>query len=36
MPGAPAELETHIKMSFFGEDAVSTATVADGPSSQLK
>jgi hypothetical protein len=36
MPGAPAGLETHIKMSFFGEDAVSIATVADGPSSQLK
>lgn len=36
LPGSPAELETHIKMSFFGEDAVSIATIADGPSSQLK
>ena len=34
--GSPAELETHIKMSFFGEDAVSIAAVSDGPNSQLK
>jgi Gram-negative bacterial TonB protein C-terminal len=34
--GSAAERETHIKMSFFGEDAVSIAAVSDGPNSQLK
>ncbi len=29
--GNPVEVETHIKMSFFGEDAVSVASVATGP-----
>jgi hypothetical protein len=29
--GSPVEVETHIKMSFFGEDAVSVASVATGP-----
>jgi hypothetical protein len=36
MSGGAAELETHIKMSFFGEDAVSIAAVSDGPTLQLK
>ena len=29
--GNPVEVETQIKMSFFGEDAVSVASVATGP-----
>jgi hypothetical protein len=29
MTGSTAEMETHIKMSFFGEDAVSIASVAN-------
>ena len=29
--GSPVEVETQIKMSFFGEDAVSVASVATGP-----
>jgi Gram-negative bacterial TonB protein C-terminal len=29
--GNPVEVETQIKMSFFGEDAVSVASVAAGP-----
>jgi TonB-like protein len=29
--GNPVEVETHIKMSFFGEDAVSVASVSTGP-----
>jgi hypothetical protein len=29
--GSPVEVETRIKMSFFGEDAVSVASVATGP-----
>jgi hypothetical protein len=29
--GSPVEVETHIKMSFFGEDAVSVASIALGP-----
>jgi Gram-negative bacterial TonB protein C-terminal len=29
--GSPVEVETQIKMSFFGEDAVSVASVALGP-----
>jgi hypothetical protein len=29
--GNPVEVETKIKMSFFGEDAVSVASVATGP-----
>jgi hypothetical protein len=28
--GSPVEVETHIKMNFFGEDAVSVASVAKG------
>jgi hypothetical protein len=28
--GNPVEVETHIKMNFFGEDAVSVASVAKG------
>ena len=28
--GSPVEVETRIKMSFFGEDAVSVASVAQG------
>ena len=27
MPGGASEMETHIKMSFFGEDAVSIASI---------
>jgi protein TonB len=34
--GRPVEVETRIKMSFFGQDAVSIASVANGPTSQLK
>ncbi len=34
--GRPVEVETQIKMSFFGQDAVSIASVANGPTSQLK
>jgi hypothetical protein len=29
--GNPVEVETQIKMNFFGEDAVSVASVATGP-----
>ena len=29
--GSPVEVETRIKMSFFGKDAVSVASVATGP-----
>jgi hypothetical protein len=29
--GNPVEVETHIKMNFFGEDAVSVASVSTGP-----
>jgi Gram-negative bacterial TonB protein C-terminal len=29
--GSPVEVETHIKMNFFGEDAVSVASVSAGP-----
>jgi len=29
--GSPVEVETQIKMSFFGEDAVSVGSVATGP-----
>ena len=29
--GSPVEVETQIKMNFFGEDAVSVASVATGP-----
>ena len=29
--GSPVEVETHIKMNFFGEDAVSVASVSTGP-----
>jgi hypothetical protein len=32
--GAPVEVETQIKMNFFGEDAVSIASVANGATSQ--
>jgi hypothetical protein len=32
--GAPVEVETQIKMSFFGQDAVSIASVASGSTSQ--
>jgi hypothetical protein len=32
--GRPVEVETQIKMSFFGQDAVSIASVANGPTSQ--
>jgi hypothetical protein len=31
--GSPVEVETQIKMNFFGEDAVSVASVATGPPS---
>jgi TonB family protein len=31
--GGPVEVETRIKMSFFGQDAVSIASVADKPTS---
>ncbi len=31
--GGPIEVETQIKMSFFGQDAVSIASVADKPTS---
>ena len=31
--GSPVEVETQIKMNFFGEDAVSIASVANGPGS---
>jgi hypothetical protein len=34
--GAPVEVETQIKMSFFGPDAVSIASVANASSSQSK
>jgi hypothetical protein len=34
--GGPVESETQIKMSFFGQDAVSIASVANGPASQLQ
>jgi hypothetical protein len=34
--GRPVEVETQIRMSFFGQDAVSIASVANGPTSQLK
>jgi len=34
--GSPVEVETQIKMSFFGQDAISIASVAGGPSSQAK
>ena len=34
--GRPVEVETQIRMSFFGQDAVSIASVANGPASQLK
>jgi hypothetical protein len=29
--GSPVEFETHIKINFFGEDAVSVASVSTGP-----
>jgi hypothetical protein len=29
--GSPVEVETQIKMNFFGEDAVSIASVANAP-----
>ena len=32
--GRPVEVETKIKMSFFGQDAVSIASVVNGPTSQ--
>jgi Gram-negative bacterial TonB protein C-terminal len=34
--GSPVEVETQIKMSFFGQDAVSIASVASESVSQLK
>jgi TonB family protein len=34
--GNPVTVETEIKMSFFGPDAVSIASVSDGTGSQLK
>jgi hypothetical protein len=34
--GSPVEVETRIKMSFFGQDAVSIASVASGYPSQLR
>jgi hypothetical protein len=34
--GSPVEVETQIKMSFFGEDAVSVASVAAGPPSSSR
>jgi len=34
--GSPVEVETQIKMSFFGPDAVSIASVAKGSTSQPK
>jgi hypothetical protein len=34
--GSPVEVETQIKMSFFGEDAVSVASVAAGPPSNSR
>jgi hypothetical protein len=34
--GRPVEVETQIKMSFFGPDAVSVASVANRPASLLK
>jgi Gram-negative bacterial TonB protein C-terminal len=34
--GSPVEVETQIKMSFFGPDAVSIASVANGSTSQSK
>ena len=33
--GSPVEVETQIKMSFFGEDAVSVASVATAPPSRI-
>ena len=32
--GKPTEVETQIKMNFFGEDAVSIASVSNGAASQ--
>jgi Gram-negative bacterial TonB protein C-terminal len=34
--GSPVEVETQIKMSFFGEDAVSVASVATAPPPRLR
>jgi hypothetical protein len=34
--GNPVEVETQIKMNFFGEDAVSVASVATGPPSSSR
>jgi hypothetical protein len=34
--GSPVEVETQIRMSFFGQDAVSIASGANGPTPQLK
>jgi hypothetical protein len=34
--GNPVEVETHIKMNFFGEDAVSVASVATVPPPRLR
>ncbi len=34
--GAPVEVETRIKISFFGPDAVSIASVANEPGTKLK
>jgi protein TonB len=34
--GNPVEVETEIKMNFFGQDAISIGSVANAPTSQLK
>jgi hypothetical protein len=34
--GTPVEVETRIKISFFGPDAVSIASVGNEPSPKLK
>jgi len=34
--GSPVEVETQVRMSFFGEDAISVGAVAEGSASQLQ
>ena len=36
VPGSPAEVETQIKMNFFGQDAVSIASVANKEQTQAQ
>jgi outer membrane biosynthesis protein TonB len=36
MLGTPVEVETRIKINFFGPDAVSIASAGNEPSSKLK